>query len=291
MLDAVALALGSGLTLGILAVGMRRGLATLPDAELCAFQTQITGFAAALFIAAVGLQLDDARWSDVWPFLVLGVITPGFTQVMFAQAVRNIGASRAMVFTGMIPLASGFAAIAFLDEPFGVLLLFGTLLVVGGGVLVVWDRTRPPNYRAIGIAWALASVVFFAMRDNVSRWVTTDRGVPPLAAAAALLGGASIALGVYLLVTRTPKTALAQMRSSVRPFLLAGLMFGVSYAMLLTAFQRGKVTIVSPLSGTFVLWTVVLSAIFMRELEAISRRLVIAAILVLAGAAVVAATR
>ena len=242
-------------------------------------------------IAAVGLQLDDARWSDVWPFLIVGVVSPGFTQVLFAQAVRNIGASRAMVLIGMIPLASGFAAVVILDEPFRVALLFGTLLVVGGGTLLVWDRTRPPNYKAIGIAWALASIAFFAMRDNVSRWLTVDRDTPPLAAAAALLAGASIGLGIYLLVTRTPRIAVAQMRSSVRPFLLSGLVFGVAYAMFLTALERGKVTIVSPLSGTFVLWTVVLSAIFLRQIEAISRRLVIAAILVLAGAALVAATR
>ena len=291
MLDAVALALGTGFLFGVLAVGMRHGFSTVPDAEIGAFQTQIAGFVSALVIAALGLQLGDARWHGIWPFLVLGIISPGFTQVLFAQAVRNIGASRAMVFTGMIPLASGFAAVVFLDEPFRLALLFGTLLVVGGGMLLVWDRTRPPNYRAIGIAWALASIVFFAMRDNVSRWVTTDRGVPPLAAAAALLGGASVALGLYLIVTRTPRTALAQMRASVRPFLLPGLLFGVSYAMFLTALERGKVTIVSPLSGTFVLWTVVLSAIFLRQLEAISKRLVIAAILVLAGAAIVAATR
>ncbi|MGI9658176.1 MAG: DMT family transporter [Gaiellaceae bacterium] len=291
MLDAVALALGTGLLFGFLAVGMRHGFLTVPDAELGAFQTQIAGFASALVIAAVGLQLDDATWSGVWPFLVLGVISPGFTQVLFAQAVRNIGASRAMVFTGMIPLASGFAAVVFLDEPFRLALLFGTLLVVGGGMLLVWDRTRPPNYRAIGIAWALASIVFFAMRDNVSRWVTTDRGVPPLAAAAALLAGASVALGLYLLIKRGPQTAAGQMRSSVRPFIVPGLVFGIAYAMFLTALERGKVTIVSPLSGTFVLWTVVFSAIFMRKLEAISSRLVIAAILVLAGAAVVAATR
>ena len=291
MLDAVALALGTGLLFGLLAVGMRHGFSSVPDAELGAFQTQIFGFVSAFLIAAVGLQLDDARWHGIWPFLVLGIISPGFTQVLFAQAVRNIGASRAMVFTGMIPLGSGFAAVVFLDEPFRLALLFGTLLVVGGGTLLVWDKTRPANYRSIGIAWALASIVFFAMRDNVSRWLTTDRDVPPLAAAAALLAGASVALGLYLIVMRTPRKAFAQMRSSVRAFIIPGLIFGVSYAMFLTALERGKVTIVSPLSGTFVLWTVVFSAIFMRQLEAISRRLVIAAILVLAGAAVVAATR
>ncbi len=291
MLDAVAIALGSGVLFGVLAVGLRRGFATVNDAELGAFQTQIVGFFVALSIAAVGLQLDDASWFEVWPFLVLGIVSPGLTQVMFAQSVKHIGASRGMVFTGMIPLSSGFAALILLDEPFTIALLFGTLLVVFGGMLLVWDRVRPPNYRAIGIAWALASLVFFALRDNMARFLTTDRETPPLAAAAALLIGASIALGIYLVVTRTPRSAIAQIRSSFRPFLIAGLAFGAGYAMLLSAFARGKVTIVSPLNSTFILWTVVLSAIFLGRSEAISKRLLIAAILVLGGVAIVAATR
>ncbi len=291
MLDAVALALASGLLFGGLAVGLRRGFATVPDAELGAFQNQAVGFLTALIIAAVSLQLTDATWEAVWPFLVLGIFVPGITQVMFAYSVRYIGASRAMVITGTIPLASGFVAVAFLDEPFRIALLIGTLFVVGGGMLLVWDRVRPPNYRAIGIVWALASIALFATRDNVSRWVTSDRDVPPFAAAAALLAGASLAVGLYLLVTRTPKTAVEQIRTSFRPFLLSSVFLGGAYCLFLAAIDRGRVTIVSPLSGTFVLWTVVFSAIFLRQVEAISKRLVIAAILVLAGAAVVAATR
>ena len=291
MLDAVALALGTGFLFGILAVGMRQGFATVNDAELGAFQSQIVGFVVALAIAAAFLQLDNVTWTGVWPFLVVGVISPGLTQVMFAQSVKHIGASRAMVFIGMIPLGSGFAALVFLDEPFTTTLLLGTLLVVFGGVLLVWDRTRPENYRAIGIVWALTSIIFFAMRDNVTRWLTTDRDVPSLAAAAALLAGASIALGIYLMATRMPRPALAQMRGSFRPFLLTGVVFGAGYSMFVTALERGKVTIVSPLNGTFVLWTVVLSALFLRQTEAISKRLVVAALLVVGGAAIVAATR
>lgn len=291
MLDAVALALGSGLLFGGLAVGLRHGFASIPDAELGAFQNQMIGFLTALAIAAVTLQLGDARWAGVWPFLLLGIFVPGITQVMFAQSVRHIGASRAMVITGMIPLASGLAAVAILGEPFRIALLIGTLLVVFGGMALVWDRARPPNYKAIGAVWALASIALFAARDNVSRWVTSDRDVPPFAAAAALLAGATIALGIYLMVTRTPKRAMAQVASSVRAFLLPSIFLGAAYCLFLAAIDRGRVTLVSPLSGTFVLWTVVFSAIFLRQLEAVSKRLVVAALLVLAGAAIVAATR
>ena len=95
-------------------------------------------------------------------------------------------------------------------------------------------------------------------------------------------------LGLYLIATRKPQPALAQMRSSFRPFLLSGLAFGAGYSLFLTALDRGKVTIVSPLNGTYVLWTVILSAIFLRQTEAISKRLLVAALLVLGGAAIVA---
>jgi drug/metabolite transporter (DMT)-like permease len=291
LLDAVGLALASGVLFGGLAVGLRRGFAVVPDAELGAFQNQLIGFLTALTIAAVTLQLGDATWAAIWPFLALGTIVPGITQVMFAQSVRHIGASRAMVITGMIPLASGFVAVVFLDEPFRIALLLGTLLVVGGGMALVWERVRPPNYRAIGVVWALASIALFAGRDNVSRWVTTDRDVPPFAAAAALLGGAALTVAIYLIVTRTPKVVFSQVRTSVKPFLLSSVMLGGAYCLFLAAIDRGRVTTVSPLSGTFVLWTVVFSAIFLRQIEAVNKRLVLAAILVLTGAAVVAATR
>ena len=81
------------------------------------------------------------------------------------------------------------------------------------------------------------------------------------------------------------------MARSARPFLVSSAIFGLSYLTLLESFSRGAVTVVSPLIGTFALWTVVLSAIFLRATEAITRRLVVAALLIVAGATVVAATQ
>jgi hypothetical protein len=51
------------------------------------------------------------------------------------------------------------------------------------------------------------------------------------------------------------------------------------------------VTVVAPLTGTGVLWTVVLSAIFLGRSELVGRRLVVVALLVVAGGALVGATR
>jgi hypothetical protein len=52
-----------------------------------------------------------------------------------------------------------------------------------------------------------------------------------------------------------------------------------------------RVTVVAPLVGTGVLWTVVFAAIFLGRSELIGRRLVAVALLVVAGGTLVGATR
>jgi drug/metabolite transporter (DMT)-like permease len=51
------------------------------------------------------------------------------------------------------------------------------------------------------------------------------------------------------------------------------------------------VTVVAPLVGTGVVWTVVFAAIFLRRREVVGRRLVLVALLVMAGGTLVSATR
>ena len=63
------------------------------------------------------------------------------------------------------------------------------------------------------------------------------------------------------------------------------------YVALLSALDRGPVTVVAPLNGTNALWTVLFAALVLGSSEAVGRRLVLAAVLVVAGGALVAATR
>jgi uncharacterized membrane protein len=65
----------------------------------------------------------------------------------------------------------------------------------------------------------------------------------------------------------------------------------LAQATLLEALDRGRVTVVAPLVGTGVLWTVVFAAIFLGRSELVGRRLVVVALLVVAGGTLVGATR
>ena len=227
---------------------------------------------------------------DLWPFAVAGLLAPGISQILFILSVRDAGPSRAAILIGTAPLFSVAIALVLLDEPFEPALLVGTALVVVGGAVLVRERRRPEHFRAIGAAFALVCAGLFAVRDNVVRWAARGAHPPPLLAAAVSLLAATAFLIAYLLVTR------ADLRNGLRPalrgFAPAGAMLGLAYGSLYVAFDRGRVSIVAPLNATQSLWAVVLAAIVLGTAsEAISRRLVVAGVLIVAGAAFIGGVR
>lgn len=100
--------------------------------------------------------------------------------------------------------------------------------------------------------------------------------------------GASIALLTNLLIR---PSALSRLRAAFGPFAMSGVVTGIAQAALIEALDRARVTVVAPLVGTGVLWTVVFAASFLGRTELIGRRLVVVALLVVCGGALVGATR
>jgi drug/metabolite transporter (DMT)-like permease len=188
----------------------------------------------------------------------------------------------------MAPLFSALIAIIAFGEPLRWPLAAGTLLVVAGGVALAWEGQRPVGYRAYGAALAVTVAAAFGLRDNVARAATEDVSAEPLAQSTALMLGASIVLVANLL--RRP-SALPRLRATLVPFASSGIVTALAQATLFEALDRGDVTVVAPLTGTGVLWTVVLAAIFLGRSELIGRRLVVVALLVVAGGTLVGATR
>jgi drug/metabolite transporter (DMT)-like permease len=282
----VIFALVAGLFLGALNVTMRQGLARVPDVD--AGSAAIATVAAVLVgvtAIAFGVGFDAG---ELWPFLLIGAFVPGLSQLIVVHAVGAAGASRAGILFGMAPLFSAAIAIVAFGEPLRWPLAVGTLLVVTGGVALVWEGERPEDYRAYGAALAVAVAVAFGLRDNVARTATEDVAADPLAQATALMLGAALVLIANLLRQRS---ALPRLRAALGPFALSGLVTAVAQASLFEALDRARVTVVAPLVGTGVLWTVVFAAIFLGRSELIGRRLVVVALLVVAGGALVGATR
>jgi drug/metabolite transporter (DMT)-like permease len=280
----------AGAGFGALMVAVRHGLSRGVDPFAGA--VAMAGVAAALCVVAAipSLVIKQPGWSDLWPFLIVGLIAPGASQLILIMAVRDAGPSRAAILIGTAPLISVAIALTILDEPFEPWLIAGTVLVVAGGALLVRERARPEHFKALGAVLALLCALLFGIRDNVARWAARDAHPPPLVATALTLTAAFAVISVYVLLAR-PRAARA-LRPAVRGFLPAGLVLGAAYACLLLAFDHGRVSIVAPLNATQSLWAVVFAAaVIGAKHEAIGLRLVSAGALIVAGSALIGVVR
>ncbi len=287
---AVLLACVSAALFGALAVAIRFALRRFDDPVLGAFATSTVALGVTAAIGLVSSAGESLHASDLWPFLLAGAIAPGLSQILFTRAVREAGAARTAVLMGTAPLATVAIALAALHEPVRATLLVGAALIVAGGIALAGERVRPADFRRLGMVFAVAATIMFAIRDNLLRWLAghTDAHALVTAPVTLLAGAATIAL--YLAATRGRAWADG-FGQAVRVFLPAGLLFGVSYGALFEAYYRGRVTVVAPLVATESLWGVLFAALLLRRSELVGRRLVLGAALIVAGGALIGAWR
>lgn len=286
----MALAALAGASFGALAVAVRWGLRHWADPEVGALVSTTVGVVASLIVAAPSAAARGVDIGELWPFLAAGLIAPGASQIFLTLAVRDAGPSRAAIFMGTAPLLSILIALTLLGEPFSPLLIVGTVLIVLGGAALAGERMRPEHFRARGVALALLCAALFAARDNIVRWAARDKHPPPLVAATASLLAAAALILVYLALVRRDRLRV-RVRKAWLVFAPAGLALALGYDTLLAAFDRGRVSVVSPLNATGSLWAVLLAAMVIGRSEGIGRRVILASLLIVAGGALIGALR
>ena len=284
-MDAILLAAASAFLFGAMTVLVRIALGGRVAPEAGTVYTIFTAFSVTALAAILAGQGADL--ASAWPFVFAGVLAPGIAQIFFTFAVRDVGASRTSVTVGTAPLFAVAVALIFLDEPLVAGLLTGAALIVTGGILLASDGARPQHFKRIGLVYALLCTVAFALRDPLVRWLGTEATdvEPLLAASVTMLTGTAVALGFALL--RRVSFAWA----SARPFIPAGICYGLSYVFLFEAFYRGRVSVVSPIVATESLWGVLLSWLLLRRSEHVGPRLVLGAVLVVAGGVLIGVSR
>lgn len=253
-----------------------------------AFVITFVGLLVTIAVAVtIGVAPADVRIDELWPFLAIGVFVPGTARLLYVQAVRDAGPSRAAILVGTAPLISVLIAVAVLHEPIGVGLVAGTLLIVGGGIALVRERVRPAEFKVAGLLLAILVALLVAIRDNIARSVTSGVDLEPVVEIAAVLAAASAVSFVYLVIASRGVGAIIRTGRVFLPFLPMGVIAGFASLAVLEALDRGPVTVVAPLVATQALWVVVFSSILVGRGEAITRRVLVAALCVFTGGALV----
>ena len=166
-MSAVLFAAFAGALFGALAVAVRYGLRRGADPEVGAVVLAGVALCVSAVVAIPAAVAHGVHPGDLWPFLLIGALVPGASQILFILAVRDAGPSRAAILIGTAPLMSVAIALALLGEPFRPLLLLGTALVVAGGVALARERSRPScsNWRQAIVPVASSSRIWSTARS------------------------------------------------------------------------------------------------------------------------------
>ena len=117
------------------------GMALFAAFALCAFMSSIP-------FVLIENRMGLTQWPTPfgWGIIAYVSLFPSLAaQIFFIRAIELIGASRASLFTNLLPVFGAFLSVLVLGEPFGLYHAVSLLLVVGGIMIaeqVTWSKLK-----------------------------------------------------------------------------------------------------------------------------------------------------
>lgn len=253
------------------------------------------------------LQATDFAW------FLLGGFT-GFVvgRVLVFHGISRIGVGRAYAIYSTYPLYGAAISIAFLGEQLSVLIAIGTIACFTGVALTATARVSndpapPPkggistdvpspakksvasllprklldNVKLIGFLASFGSALAYGVNTVISRALVTEIASPLVIGTFTLLFAALILFAI--LGKRAPRAIRSASRRSLVMIGLSGWCMGAGVSSVYWALWYAPVTIVAPLSSLSPLIAIFLSKIFLRDIEQITPRIVLATCVVVGG--------
>ena len=254
----------------------------------------VVGFVGVAIVALAFVYSDFSEIPRaVWPWIVaMGVVHFAGGRSLGYLGVSAIGASRTALFISAQAPFAAFFAIAFAGESLRPLVAVGTVGVVAALLLASGDSLtegwRADRRYLIGCLTSLAAGATMGGSTVIAKQTIEVYGSPLAVTVLSMI----VAMVLIVPALGIAAALSPAVRSFDRRSMSLVCVSGVSVAMAVVAqffaVQRLDVVVVAPILATFPLWTLLLSHVFIARLERITLRLVIGALLAVAGVVSVA---
>lgn len=292
-----AWALFSALCFATAHVVSKRGL---QDTSVTAASLIVLGVSWVVIALSVLLSPPaDVSARAIVVYAALGLLVPAISRWSVLKSVHELGPSVAIpIQQGLRPLLSVMGGVVLLGERLGVLRSVGVAAIIIGG----WQLSRRPPGEAAhddpstarfqrlalrpGLAFPFLAGLAYATSDVLIRLTLGDDLAEPGVAAMISTGSGFLA---WLAVVGVMPRVRAGVRfgPGARWFVLAGALIGAAILGVYHALRRGEVTLVSPINSTQPLIVLLLSAVFLRDLDRVRWRTVVWAAAIVVGAILV----
>ncbi len=232
-------------------------------------------------VVALTVGIPEVATTALLAIVVTGIVQPIMRHCHYT-GIHMIGTSRAVTLRNTFPLPAVLIGILILGEPITPLGIIGTLLVVIGIVFTSWRIDQHlTSFRWTYLLYPIATALITAGVHPLRRYAMVQSHEPLFFTA--IVGPVSLLSFAMYYALPVCGEKLVWDRRAFWPFLISGVFETTAVLLMLFAFSLGPVVIVSPIASTTPIWTAILSAIFLREVERINLASVIGTICVVAG--------
>ncbi len=282
MTAAPVLALAAALGFALARVIVKRALPHTTPLTAVAFSVLFTG-TVLWIVAAFTAPLATLATTAIWPFVIAGVLAPGLARLLVYVGIDRVGAARASAVAPIAPFSAILLAVAFLGERPPGSLLAGALCIVTGTVLLSHQERNGATWRRRDLIFPFLGAMAFGLRDVISRAGLQAFAHPAVAAAVATMTSA-IVIAAF---AERRRGEIRADRAGIGLLFLSGIFEGLGSLALWTALSVGNVSVVTPLANAQPMFTVLLAAILLRDLEQVTWRVVVGTLAMVAGAVLV----
>ena len=215
-------------------------------------------------------------------FVVSGLCGTSLAWLLWFRGIDRVGASVSNVVFYSQPLFAVILAALVLGEQLTPTVAVGVALVVGGITLLsVSGDQAVGSWTRGALLFPLAAAILAAGGTVLNRFGFRISTVSPLEAATVNLTSALPLMLGYAAVVR--RGALTGSSRSDLYFVGSGLANAAALFTMFAALEIGPVVLVAPVVGTSPLFTTVFASVMLHDVEQVTRRTVLSAVLTVAG--------
>jgi drug/metabolite transporter (DMT)-like permease len=218
-------------------------------------------------------------------FIAGGIFAPAIGQTLGYIGMERIGIARSTPIINTSPIFSSLFAVFFLGEVWLLRNIIGTCLVIVGIIILSLSKPTEGKWDKKGIIFPVLGALAFGISTTLRKTGLMTVQVPALAAAVTVGTAFFVLLGIIYL--RGGRQALKFNRQSSGWLFGAALVNTGAILSFFSALNLGKIVRVEPLVACNPLLTLILTGIFLRQLEKLTARVVFGALVTIIGTVLV----
>jgi len=243
----------------------------------------LTCFAASLILSLFVFSPGNFFRPAVWFFLAAGVLGPLLGRFFLFHAIDRVGPSIASTLFESKPLFSVLLAVPILGEKLSLAIIAGLILMTTGTIIISLEKEGGE----ITKKWSKKDLIipFLAGACYGGSHVLRKLGITEIPApivAVMFQNASALAFAPLLFKFETKGTvSVLNPKTAWTVFTFAGMLQVGAQWSLFAALKHGTVVVVSPLSSLSTLFVLILAMLFLREVERVTWKIVVGALLII----------